>query len=141
MVSDGEVEMSLFGTRCQSATLRAAALVLLVGLGGCDDRWSRLAPPRLVQLTCKVAAGDSQIILQIDTGLRRATWLNGPAGAGGAALVSPREYRLRFDGPGPASSWEAVINRFDGVMKLDVGKPRVQHQIWRCATEKAGAKL
>jgi hypothetical protein len=141
MIRDGGDAKKPFGTKGRSATLRAAALVLVLGLGGCDDRWSRLAPPRLVQLTCKAEGREPPMVLQIDTGLRRATWVNGPRAAEGAALVSPREYRLRFDGAGPASTWQAVINRFDGVMKREVGERGDQRQTWRCATEKAGTRL
>lgn len=127
------------------------AVALLAGLTACDDRWSRLDPPRLVQLSCKPVAGDATMVLVIDTGLHSVTWSNAAGGPQGVATVTEQLYRLRFDPSSQASAWEAVVRRYDGVMEREIGTAPFSagkalragnlRETWRCAAEKPGPKL
>jgi hypothetical protein len=123
-----------------------------LGLCACDDRWTKLDPPKVVQLACKPTTGDQSMVFVIDTGLKRAIWANEADGPQGKADVTDREYRLHF--PGSAKAYEslAVINRYDGAMQREFGsppflqstgsvKPGNIRQTWRCSMEKTGPKL
>lgn len=139
------------GARQFGARKAVAAALLLVGLSACDDRWSRLDPPRLVQLSCRTAVAEATMVLVIDTGLSRVTWANAPGGPEGAATVTKQAYWLRFDRSEQAPAWEATVRRYDGVMEREAGaapflagatsKAGNKREIWRCVSEKAGPKL
>ncbi len=128
------------------------ALTACLALAGCDERWSRLDPPRLVQLACKPGQGEGVMVLVIDTGRRQAIWANGPGGPEGAAEISKSSYRLTFGKTATTPAWSAIVGRFDGVMDREQGRapfslgaaPKTrgnQRQAWRCEAQKPGPKL
>ena len=111
--------------RVHAARIGAMAIVLALATG--CERESDLAPPAKVQIACasaqpSTAQTATPMVLVLDTGDRSVHWANGPGAPTGVLTVENHQYLLRFGEDEPAS-WRATLNRFDGTMMQEVGKP------------------
>lgn len=115
--------------------------ILASGLtAGCDGT-ADLDPPTRFQITCAPATGaaaDEVRVLVLDTGDRSVRWVNGPGAPSGYLSREDHQYLLRV-GDG-ASAWRAVLNRFDGSMVVEAGRPATRRRL-ACVRETEGPKL
>lgn len=128
---------------------RIGAGMMLVGLVSACDRESDFDPPARIQVTCSATSTSTStppstepIVLILDTGDRRVRWANGPDAPTGVLTVGDHQYAVAFTGDG-AKSWRATLNRFDGTMVRETGKPGAAGTRERlaCKREPEGPKL
>ena len=134
-----------------------AAGMMMVGLTSACEREPDFDPPSKIQVVCtapttSTAAPPSaptsppptagSIVLVLDTGDDRVRWANGPGAPTGVLTVEDQQYVLAFTHD-RAKPWRATLNRFDGTMVREVGKPGAARtrELLACKREAEGPKL
>lgn len=116
---------------------------MVLGLTACQ-REPALDPPAKVQVVCAPTTTPSAtpMLFVLDTGDRSVRWANGPGAPTGALTIEDHQYVLRFGRDEPAS-WRATLNRYDGTMLRELGKPgptQTQQRL-TCRRDAEGPKL
>jgi hypothetical protein len=127
-----------------------SGLCLLL-LTGCEEVLPSSDPPVLTQLRCTRPGTLKPLVFVLDSGRRTVEWANGKGTPGGTLAISDHEYRLDFGKIDGVRASNAVVDRYDGRMELQMGPGPIStavapkalnaRQTWTCRREAEGPKL
>lgn len=99
--------------------MKAALIIGLLALAGCTK--APVTPSTRLKLVCR--DGDQQLVVLMDTLTKSATLANLPGAPSGTFTTTDFEYHFIFPETKRVRGGEAVVNRYDGQMVREMGKP------------------